>query len=418
MLGAHRNYNDVSFTAEGIHFYPYHVSSDLRIYYVLSGTIEMHNVSGKIVLQEGDIEFVSIREATEIVGLTEENLVLTMTIKTDYLKLFEKKVDSMMFNVNAVQFYPCEQRNMGIENYENVKQLKTMFMVLFKEYSKTHSVDAENLKNMVLLILNGFNDIAKHFTYLKNTDEHIIKRFIRIENYIVENISEKLSLTDLAAVEYLTPQYLSGEFQKKFNRTFGNLLEYYRVKAAVALILESDMKMTQIGRECGFSDSKYFYRAFKSLMNCTPAEFKRTVVGNKVAATIYYELDSKKLEKYFSTGKDEGMEAEKNTWISQLALEEIYQGYFLSKPDFRGGITQRYCLFTDAYRDKIFIQDNEIWFYHCGEPLEIEINDDCRERITLGSDKGCIPKAFFTGSINLSLKGGKKGFTLISRLSI
>ena len=45
------------FTAENLRYYPFHLSDDLRIIYLVKGSIEIKNIGGNILLAPGDIEY-------------------------------------------------------------------------------------------------------------------------------------------------------------------------------------------------------------------------------------------------------------------------------------------------------------------------------------------------------------------------
>jgi len=48
-----------------------------------------------------------------------------------------------------------------------------------------------------------------------------------------------------------------------------------RIDYAKDLLETSDLKLEQIAEYCGYSSEVHFYRQFKSIMEMTPAEYRR-----------------------------------------------------------------------------------------------------------------------------------------------
>jgi transcriptional regulator GlxA family with amidase domain len=48
-----------------------------------------------------------------------------------------------------------------------------------------------------------------------------------------------------------------------------------RVTRAAELLTKTDLKITDVAFRCGFSDSNYFSRQFKQVMNASPREYRK-----------------------------------------------------------------------------------------------------------------------------------------------
>lgn len=71
------------------------------------------------------------------------------------------------------------------------------------------------------------------------------------------------------------------------------MLSYRRANMSEPLLLGTDSTIVQISEECGFSDVKYFYSAFKKWYNCTPAQFRKKYGGKSTGTgtIMYYSLE-------------------------------------------------------------------------------------------------------------------------------
>ena len=96
-----------------------------------------------------------------------------------------------------------------------------------------------------------------------------------IENvlrYMEENLSQKLTLGQLADVCHISKSSFCKKFKDSFGCTaFEKLLELRLLHALSLLSLYPDEKIHSIAKKCGFDDVGYFCKAFKKRFGTTPA---------------------------------------------------------------------------------------------------------------------------------------------------
>lgn len=92
--------------------------------------------------------------------------------------------------------------------------------------------------------------------------------------YIETNYSEKITLEKLARKAYLSPRQFSRIFKKSTDRSPIDHLMYVRCLKAAELLKRTDRSITEISFACGFSDSNYFTRCFRKLLNQTPSQYR------------------------------------------------------------------------------------------------------------------------------------------------
>lgn len=101
-------------------------------------------------------------------------------------------------------------------------------------------------------------------------------RLTRIINYIHQHYTEKLTLSKLAESERLTMTYLSHLFKDTINMSFQEYLNSLRFEHALLLLKKTDMSVTDICLESGFSDSKYLNKRLKSAYGLSIKDFRNT----------------------------------------------------------------------------------------------------------------------------------------------
>lgn len=406
----------VVFTAENLRYYPFHLSDDLRIIYLVKGSIEIKNIGGNILLAPGDIEFININEPAELISLTNDSLVITLTVSGSCLKEIDPHLLSVTFNVKAIHHMPYEYRHNSLDNIKNTQRLKEIFLDLFKDYTRLGKVFSNDLNVFIKFISKNFDDIIKHFDCDHNSDEHIIQRFSRLENYLQQNLSKKITLSNFAATEYISPQFLSAEFRNKFGITFSGYLEYYRIQKAVALLIKGNVKQSEVISQCGFSSSKYYYRAFKKYMLCTPTEFRKRLHQNDTVFTKYIDPSDALSAISGNNIPDEAVDTFLSSWKARLNLSTAEKGQCLGEPILTGNMVLRHCVLSGESPLRLEVFACENWCFHDGSSIIIS-SDAQDKQMLFGTDRGCNPSAFLQpGKYTISFYGSDSGSVLFSRI--
>lgn len=101
------------------------------------------------------------------------------------------------------------------------------------------------------------------------------RRLRKVVEYIGENLSSNLSLTELAAVVGTNRFHFCREFKRLTGETPHRFVVRCRVAYAACLLLETNEPIVQIALAAGFPDQSHLTRWFKRLTRQTPAEFRR-----------------------------------------------------------------------------------------------------------------------------------------------
>jgi len=98
--------------------------------------------------------------------------------------------------------------------------------------------------------------------------EHIMR-------YIDQNINGDLSLKTMAQEANMNPSYFSTYFKKHLGVSYKKYVTTRKVAKAADLLRYSQLSVTQILFDCGFSSVSAFYNAFNSVYMVSPLEFRR-----------------------------------------------------------------------------------------------------------------------------------------------
>ena len=95
-----------------------------------------------------------------------------------------------------------------------------------------------------------------------------------IADYISLHYSEPLTLTGLANIFYLTPQYLSTFFRKNFNTNFKSYLIERRLFYSLRDLRNTHLTISEIALKNGFSSISAYRRNFQNMYRISPSDFR------------------------------------------------------------------------------------------------------------------------------------------------
>ncbi len=93
-------------------------------------------------------------------------------------------------------------------------------------------------------------------------------------DFLAQNLDQKIDLETLADQVGLSRFHFTRAFKTSFGIPPYRYLLNLRIRKATDLLRSSQMPVTTIALEVGFSCPSEFARAFRQVMNCTPREFR------------------------------------------------------------------------------------------------------------------------------------------------
>ena len=98
-----------------------------------------------------------------------------------------------------------------------------------------------------------------------------------IIKYIEENISQKISLAEVAALVNMSESAFSHFFKKKTGISFITYVNNLRVAKACDLLASTSLSASEICYDCGFNNKSNFIRIFTKRKNMTPIEYRNHI---------------------------------------------------------------------------------------------------------------------------------------------
>jgi len=94
-------------------------------------------------------------------------------------------------------------------------------------------------------------------------------------SYIDSNYTKDISLSDAAKHFFVSAEYLSRVFKRYTGFTFSEYLTQYRIKEANKLLIQTDMKISEIAAACGFQSSNHFCKSYKKTVGTSALQYRK-----------------------------------------------------------------------------------------------------------------------------------------------
>jgi YesN/AraC family two-component response regulator len=96
----------------------------------------------------------------------------------------------------------------------------------------------------------------------------------RAREYIEANHAEELSLRQVAQAVHVSAFYLCKLFKKATGINFTEFVSRIRLEKAKQLLLNQNLRVSEIAYEVGFQSLTHFNRTFKKVMGQSPTEYR------------------------------------------------------------------------------------------------------------------------------------------------
>lgn len=142
------------------------------------------------------------------------------------------------------------------------------------------SQSTKNLLELFLIKLyrNGFSTTKKERKNYIIDGVDVPRQIKKILDYMTENITNKLTIKEIAEHINASESQTKKQFSKYYN---GGIIKYFnnlKINEAKRHIREEQMNMAQISEYLGFDTPQYFTKCFIKHAKMTPSEYKKSIV--------------------------------------------------------------------------------------------------------------------------------------------
>jgi AraC-like DNA-binding protein len=256
----------------------FHFHNECQLVYIVSGSGTRIIGDSVESYQEGDLAFVGPNVPhvwySKVSPHEEEQMATSIALYinpetvTEYLKPF---IDIQTLTL----FFEQSARGINI-----VGEKKEVISTILQEtlQQKEVSLLASFLK--ILELLMDSEDIVwlNEPSLLKTYSSKNQGRVSKLMHFLQENFRTEITLEQAASVADLQLHSFCRFFKQLTHHTFSDFLNEIRIGFACKLLQQSDLPVTQVAYECGYSNISYFNRTFKKIHGITPREYRQRLM--------------------------------------------------------------------------------------------------------------------------------------------
>lgn len=246
----------------------------MELYFVLRGKAIGSANNRELPLKTGDLWLANYGVVHSLEQCSENCVYVSVNLN---MRLF----DAYLPNISKT-YFKCgpEEHDIASENYKReIKSDLYRLIMLMREQGFVPQREQEVLYtciNILSTLRMGFNMINRKPS--DGQDEQF-DRVWRILDYIYDHCNRKLTLKEAAEQEHISETHLSRVLKETTGKNFEESLALIRAECSIKYLIESDLSLTDIAYECGFSALRYYTAAFQRYYNCTPREYRKKAKG-------------------------------------------------------------------------------------------------------------------------------------------
>ncbi len=144
---------------------------------------------------------------------------------------------------------------------------------------KIRSIDGRPSIETLLVFWDVLVELYKSEVVTKLSDNFLIpssqhRKLATITDYILDHITEKISILEMSKLANLQPESFCRWFKKHVGMTFVTFVNRARVENAAQHLIASKLSITDVAFQSGFETLGHFNRTFKKFKQKTPLEFR------------------------------------------------------------------------------------------------------------------------------------------------
>lgn len=304
-LIAHSHLADCSMFLVDLYYRPLHLHKELEVILVLGGSGEVSNEQAKFSVHTGDILLFESGEVHELNGGEAGLRLLAIQISRSFCKRYCPQLRNIRFQET------CIDSTYDQAAVSALRQTMKHAFAAYLDRSLTGTFRCMSYVNQLFENLLGLvpYEILDQADLVGQTKRK--ERIRRILLYLEDHYREPIRLADLAEMEHITETHLSHFFRDQLHITFQDYLSRLRVEAAMNMLRTTDLSLTNVAYECGFSDPKYLNQGFQKILGISPAQWRFT---SGASAMVRYESGGYTMQHIFT-------EPECRQWLQQFQTE-------------------------------------------------------------------------------------------------
>ena len=191
-------------------------------------------------------------------------------VPTDNIKLIHIMIEDRVLSQEILNRLSTSSDMIYDLNEEEMQTMLGLFNLCRKE-SERDNVDLKYIKNLLECLFVQVFRIAPRREMTVYAQSIPIQRAVL---FMHMHFRENPSLEKVAQIAHYSPCHFSSTFHKEMGKTYSEYLNVLKLDYAKELLMTTDLKICDVGFECGFTSHSNFLRLFKDYFSVSPLQYR------------------------------------------------------------------------------------------------------------------------------------------------
>ncbi|MDP4090905.1 MAG: AraC family transcriptional regulator [Bacillota bacterium] len=268
------------FIGKGVHYKPFlpHTHNFTELEIITSGSAD-HIVEGKAYnIKKGDVVVLVppfVHELQNVQELEHYNfkfdLEKLILLETDIEKLSSFQ---SLFILQPFYRYQHDYVNHMTLDSDSFSKVKILCDLIYEEWTSKRDGYKWVIKSYFLALLTY---LARSYSPKVIGGSPKIKDIIDTVSYIQENLSQKITVSNLSSMACLSERQYTRVFKEIYGVSPIIYVINCRLTLACRMMKNTQKSLSEISMSCGFGDKVYFCKLFKNRYGITPGQYRKSL---------------------------------------------------------------------------------------------------------------------------------------------
>jgi AraC-like DNA-binding protein len=285
-------FQDIEITLRDIQssLFPPHRHHYFELLYILDGA-GTHTINGNhYPYQKGNLFLLTPEDTHSFKTSSDTRCCIIDFTKGLFSKRHRRQTDRAEISEFFVSMEYIFHNHQNLKGHINMNEQETgltdmLLMQLISEKEQSQLYSGIIIQNIVFLLLNLIARVIQENMAGEWRNAGSKDIIHQITTYIQQNIYGKdfLKLENLAKQFHKTPDHLNRYFKRQTGLTLKTYINRYRLNLIETRLRYSDLTISEIADEMGFTDESHLNKVFKKVFDQTAKAYRKACPDNNIA---------------------------------------------------------------------------------------------------------------------------------------
>ncbi len=248
----------------------HHWHEEFELIFVVSGTFQVNVDFGQLELSEGQSIFINAGRLHSGSGIGSEACIIKSVVF--HPKVIYGDTSSVLFQKYV---YPLTLKNSL--NYCMLTPQTTLLIESFFEISDddNYALEFTIRENLTKILLYILFENKKTTFELDNKQIKMLSRLKKMLSFIEKNYASNITLCDISSSAEIKESECLRCFKNILHTSPIKYMIQFRLEQSANLLKTTELTITAVAMQCGFSDVSYYTKCFKERYDCTPSKYRK-----------------------------------------------------------------------------------------------------------------------------------------------